>query len=428
MYSAMNYPTTEIIALLKQFWWEGYVNLYHTTWKSLEYNPLFDETSFEESDDLSCSVTLIGDHKKSVFRIDGFSLQKLENALWELKKIHHLGQYDEDIQIPEITDSGKKDFSTDEIHQITSLDLKHEFEKVKNYSFDEKISLEGISFSTSKTLQIYINSLGSVKTQSDNSYSFAIEIFWQNWDKRDTHYEYKTLKTFQKIDDTFLKELERGLLDKIENVESGFVPWKYDITLERDVVIDFLDIILWNLGAESMREGMSMFSKYQVWEQVFGENFTLKNTLSLAGYTGNLLFDKEWVTAKDTILFENGVLKNKFYDYKNALKDWLEYLGNSSLANLELLWPTSSEYLDGSTILFTNLMAFHTVDQITWKFALLWEWYLLENGKKTKYLKDISLSGNIIDLFSSIKVLWDDYKIGGNYRIPSVSFRNQSVI
>jgi hypothetical protein len=36
------------------------------------------------------------------------------------------------------------------------------------------------------------------------------------------------------------------------------------VTLEKDLVINFLDIILENLGAESIREGISLFSKYKL--------------------------------------------------------------------------------------------------------------------------------------------------------------------
>ena len=74
-------------------------------------------------------------------------------------------------------------------------------------------------------------------------------------------------------------------------------------------------------------------------------------------------------------------------------------------------------------------MAFHTVDEATGKFSLNWEWYLLdENGEKVDYIKNISLSWDILNLFSSIKSIWDDFKENGNFKVPSISFSGQRVI
>ena len=40
----------------------------------------------------------------------------------------------------------------------------------------------------------------------------------------------------------------------------------------------------------------------------------------------------------------------------------------------------------------------------------------------------MSLSGDIISLFSSMKAIGDDFKEDGNFRVPSISFKNQKVI
>jgi PmbA protein len=255
-----------------------------------------------------------------------------------------------------------------------------------------------------------------------------MEIFWENWGIRNNHYKYVSSKIKPEIKLENIQKLEQELLFKIWNSNSKIEPWIYDITLDREVVIDFLDIILWNMSAESIREWISLFSKNKIWDKIFSSKFSLINNPYLKNYTWNMLFDKEWVTAKRTILFENWILKSKFYDYKNALKEWLENIWNSTISNIELVWETDKNYLDWSKILFTNLMAFHTVDSITWKFSLDWEWFILENWEKKDYIKNISLSGDIISLFSNIKAIWNDFKEDGNFRVPSITFKNQKII
>lgn len=418
----------KIIELFHKYGWEGSVNISISQSKTLEYSPLHDELSFDSSQNVNTSITFIVDHKKSVFSIDGYSLEKIEYALKDILKTIHFAEYDTDIMLPEMTDCVEKDFSHPELDAITFEDLKKEFEVFKNFCFESNISREWFSIWNNSATHIFMNSLWAYKVQKDNGAFYYVDILWENGDKKENHYKYISTKAVPHITQELLSELQEELLFKISDSQTKISPGKYDITLERDVVIDFLDIILSNLGAESMREWMSLFSKYDIGDRIFWENFTLVNDPELTNYTGTMLFDKEGITAKKTVLFEKWVLKSKFYDYKNARKEWLQYLGNSTVSNIELIAEPNSHYLEGSRILFTHLMAFHTVDESTWKFSLNGEWYLLENGQKKEYIKNISLSGNILELFSSIKAFWDDIKTDGNFKVPSISFKNQTLI
>lgn len=418
----------KIIELFKKYHIEGFVNINHSLSKDLEYSPLHDEVSLDSSENISTSVTMIKNHKKSSFWIDGYSLDKIESAIQDMLKIIDFAQYDEDISLPQIIDSVEKDFANHELDTLSFEDLKNQFVTFKNYQFPENITIEWFSAGVSSATHVYINSLWAVKTQKDNGAFYFMEIFWENGEKRETHYKYTSTKNKPKIELEDIKKLQDELLAKISDTEATLPSGNYDIALDRDVVIDFLDIIIGNMWAESMREWISLFSKNKLWDKIFDEKLTLVNNPDLKNYTGTMLFDKEWVTARKTLLFEKWVFVSKFYDYKNALKEWLENLGNSTVSNIELIWESDKNYADGCKILFTNLMAFHTVDASTGKFSLNWQWYLLENGQKKDYIKNISLSWDIISLFSSIKAIGDDFKEDGNFRVPSISFKNQKVI
>lgn len=423
-----NIKQEEIIKLFQKYWWDGSININISSSKTLEYSPLHDELSFDSSESVSTTVTFISNHKKSVFSLDGYSLEKIEYALKDIVKTIHFWQYDTDIILPKMSDCVEKDFSNPELENLTFDDLKKEYEVFRDFAFEDSISREWFSIWVQSGTHIFINSLWAYKVQKDNVAFYYVDILWENGEKKENHYEYTSTKNIPRITIKMLAKLQQELLFKISDSQVKLQPGKYDIALERDVVIDFLDIILWNLGAESMREWVSLFSKYDIWDAIFWDNFTLINNPELQNYTGTMLFDKEWITAKKTVLFEKWVLKSKFYDYKNALKEWLQYLGNSTVSNIEIMAEPNKNYLDGCRILFTNLMAFHTVDESTWKFSLNGEWYILENGKKTDYIKNISLSWNILELFSSIKAFWDDVKTDGNFKVPSMSFKNQTLI
>lgn len=423
-----NIQTQKLIELFDKYKCEWCININLSTSKTLDYSPLHDEISFDSSENINTSITLIKNHKKSVFSLDWYSLEKIEFAFIDILKTISFWQYDKDIMLPKITDSVEKDFSQPELEKLTFQDLEKEFEVFKNFPFEKNISKEGFSIGVQSATHIFINSLWAKKLQKDNGAFYYIDILWENKEKRENHYISISTKKVPHITKEMLLKLQEELIFKISDSQAVLPPGKYDITLERDVVIDFLDIILWNMWAESIREWISLFSKNKIWDKIFGENFTLVNNPELKNYTGTLLFDKEWITAKKTLLFDRWVFVSKFYDYKNALKESVEEIGNSTVSNIELLWKGSEKYLEGSKILFTNLMAFHTVDESTGKFSLNGEGYLLENGKKIDYIKNISLSGNIIDLFSNIKAIGNDFKEDGNFRVPSITFQNQNII
>jgi len=71
------------------------------------------------------------------------------------------------------------------------------------------------------------------------------------------------------LTDDFLAEIETDLLHKLVENTPPFPSGQYDVVLDREVVIDFIDIILSNLSAEMMREGVSLFSKNSVGDQIF---------------------------------------------------------------------------------------------------------------------------------------------------------------
>lgn len=419
----------KIQELFTKFWVDWIVNISESHSKDMEYNPLYNELSYDSSENISTTLTLIKNNRKSVYSIDGFSLEKLENAFGELLQIIDFAEQDSDIQVANIIDSIKKDFSNPEIENIGFEYFEKQFETVKNYNYDSKVKIEWFSMGLQSSTHYFINSLWSYKSQKDNVMYASIVLFWEEWDKSEADRKSLSSKNILEITNENIAELEQTILDKLSAKQTTLASQKYDVILDREVVIGFIDIILDNMWAESMREWLSMFSKNKIWDQIFSPLFTLINDPELAWYTGTMLFDKEWVTAKKTVLFEKWKLNAKFYDYKNALKEWIENLGNSRVSNIDLQVTPTQNFWAWCQYLFTNLMAFHTVDNNTGKFSLAWEWYLLnEKWEKTQYVKNISLTGDIMNLFSSISWVGDDFKTDGNFRVPSLSFSGQMVV
>lgn len=417
----------KILELFKKYNLDWFLNISSISSKSLEYQCLHDEISLESSQDLKTKLTIIKNNKKSNFNIDWYSLEKIQKAMEDIIWIINYWEFDKDIIIPNITDVVEKDFSNKNL-DIDFKQMQEQFEKVAHFPFDKQITLDSFSIWYSEFTHYFINSLWSFKSQKDNYFEYYFSLLWENQKNSDEVFFGKSTKIDTKIEQKDLEESQKLLLDKISDFQDWIEKWTYNITLDKDLVIEFLSIVLENMWAESIREKMSLFWENKLWDKVFWENFTIINNPESDYYTWNIVFDKEWITAKKTILFEKWVLKSKFCDYKNVLKEWDEFLWNSTISNIELVWEWDENFLKNSQIYFTNLMSFHSVDWITWKFSLNWEWYLIENWQKTKYLKNISLCSDLKNLFSNILAFWTDFKKDWNFKVPSITFSNQKVV
>jgi len=74
----------QIKNLFKKYSVEGFINVSLSNSKDLTYSPLHDEVSLDSSENISTSVVIIKDNKKSAFNIDGYSLDKVESSIKDM--------------------------------------------------------------------------------------------------------------------------------------------------------------------------------------------------------------------------------------------------------------------------------------------------------------------------------------------------------
>ena len=155
-------------------------------------------------------------------------------------------------------------------------------------------------------------------------------------------------------------------------------------------------------SAESIRQKTTFLETSDIGGKILPEGFSITSLARMPDSAYGRVFDGEGITTEDLSVVENGVLKNVFCDSKNAAKFQIPATGNPFPSNLSFEAPVRPESLREAKFLFTNLMAFHTVDSISGKFALEGEGFELQNGKRAGYVKNVALSGNVKTLFSGL--------------------------
>ncbi len=242
-------------------------------------------------------------------------------------------------------------------------------------------------------------------------------------------------------------ELAKGASDRAIN-SLGAKPLKSEkmlVVFENESFTDLLSCFASSFFAESVQRGYSKL-KGKLGEKIGNELINIRDDAFFGKALINTSFDSEGVPCEDKVIVENGVLKSFLYNTKTAKKDGVKSTGNgyrggikSSLStattNFYLVPTTTQSVVDGieKGVLITELSGLHAgVNTISGDFSLLFGGYLIENGKKTMPIDQMTVSGNFYTLLFDVKAVGSDLKFDfpdgmGAIGTPSVLVENLTV-
>ncbi len=179
------------------------------------------------------------------------------------------------------------------------------------------------------------------------------------------------------------------------------------------------------LEGDFNRKGSSAFSG-RIGEQVASTQCTVVDDGTLARRRGSLNIDDEGTPTQQTVLIENGILKNYMQDKLNARLMGVEPTGNGrreSYAHVPLPRMTNTYMLPGNHApeeiiasvengLYAVNFGGGQVDITSGKFVFsASEAYLIENGKIGRPVKGATLIGNGPDVLTRVSMVGSDLKL-----------------
>lgn len=418
----------EIKWIWKKFSIEWYLNVFKMSLKEISFSPLWNEISLHENTEIWWSINIFRNFKKLNIKTSDFSYANIVKLIEKNLFLLEIWDKDEDNQVFSISDKEYDDSKKFSLSKIDWDFLMKQWLKVKDFKLEEGLSIEWFSYSLSEQESYFLNSTWSYKVQKWNSCNYSYALLYNSPTFSDFWYATKYSNINEDVWDDFLRDVSVKLLEKINPTKSTLKSWKHNITIRNDVIIDFLDMLMQWCKGEIIRQNQSFFSKDDIWKIVMSKNISIKSNPKYLDSTFNSLFDSEWISSKELMIIENWVLKNIFLDSKNARKFWLNPSWNPTYSNLEIIWERSKDYLDKSCFLFTNFLWLHMTDMTTWKFAIEWDWFEINNWKIWNFVRNVWFSSNIKDLFLNIEALWNDDYTYANIFSPSITFKDQMLI
>ncbi len=218
---------------------------------------------------------------------------------------------------------------------------------------------------------------------------------------------------------------------------------KYDVVWDCRAMASLLGVFAGVFFGESVQRGFSLLAG-KVGSQIASEKVTLRDDALLPDGYASIPFDSEGVSGKNKAVVEGGVLKTFLYNRKSAKKDGVSSTGNGFKAGLTGAVQTgcTNFYLAAGTmpqeellaklgdgIYLTSLMGLHAgANAVSGDFSLSAEGFLVEKGKITTPVEQITVAGNFYQLLENLEELASDLYFGTNgIGSPSVLLRQMDI-
>lgn len=210
------------------------------------------------------------------------------------------------------------------------------------------------------------------------------------------------------------------------------------VVLDPFVAAAFFGVLSSALTADAVQKGRSLFAGREG-QAVAAELLTLADDGTRPDGLDSAPFDGEGTPCRRTPLIEGGVLQGFLYDSYTARKAGRASTGNGlrgSYSSLPGVQPTNlvvegratplDEMLAGIAkgVLVTNAVGVHSgANPITGQFSVGISGILIEEGRLTTPVREVTLAGDILGMLSGIRALGDDARW-----VPSGSILTPSVL
>lgn len=288
---------------------------------------------------------------------------------------------------------------------------------------DDRIISASSSFSDGKEFKYMVSSNGFEGEASSSSFStFASVSIKGEGEARPESYWYD----FSLFYDTLKKEgigqkaLER-VLRKLgqKKAASG----KYTMVVDNMNSARLLSPVIGAIDGGSIQQKNS-FLLDKLNQKVFGDKVTIIDEPHLKKSAGARYFDNEGVATKHQPIFENGVLKTYFIDTYRANKmNVAPTISSPSIMTMNLGDKDVEGLIsDVNKGIFVTGFNGGNCNSSTGDFSYGIEGFLIENGKLTKPVSEMNITGNMITLWSNLAAIGNDPRTSSSWRIPSLAF------
>jgi PmbA protein len=396
--------------------------------------------TLKESGSKSIGVRVFfGKRAASTYSSD-FSKQGLDRMLNSALELAKITSEDPFSGIPEASQLGQLQGNLDLYHEdvyslagADRIDYARRTEKAA-LDFDPRIkNSEGGSFDAATGRKVLANSHGFVGEYRRSYCSTAAVPIAQSEDgamQRD--YWYSVARTLKKLDapEKVGRIAAERTLRRLgaRKVKTARVPVVFDPMVSTSI----LEHIFEGINGDSVYRGAS-FLAGKLGQKIAGDIVNVIDDGTIPGGFGTSPFDGEGIPTRRTVVIENGVLKSYFLNTYTAKKLGLQTTGNASrgLAGTPGIGPGNYFLQPGSKTpqeliagikegLYVTEFLGQGVNLVTGDYSRGASGLWISNGELTYPVEEITVAGNLKDVFFNISEIASDLEFRGSVAAPTI--------
>jgi PmbA protein len=380
-----------------------------------------------------------GQRAASTYSSD-FSPAGIERMLKSALELARITSEDPYAGIPEAGKlgalSGDLDLYHEDVYSLAGperIDYARRAEKAALDTDPRIKNSEGGSFDAATGRKVLANSHGFVGEYRRSYCSVAaVPIAQDEAGHMQRDYWYSVARSLAKLDpaEQVGKEAARRTLRRLgaRKAKTAHVP----VVLDPMVANSMLEHIFEGVNGDSVYRGAS-FLAGKLGEQIAGNNITVIDDGTVVGGFGTSPFDGEGIPTRRTVVIENGVLKSYLLNTYTAKKLGLETTANASrgLAGTPGIGP-GNYFLQAGTKtpqqivgdikdgLYVTEFLGMGVNLVTGDYSRGASGMWILNGELAYPVEEITVAGNLKDIFKNISEIGSDLEFRGSVASPTI--------
>ena len=332
--------------------------------------------------------------------------------------------------------SGNLDLYHEDVYSLPGperIDYARRAEKAALDSDPRMKNSEGGSFDAATGRKVLANSHGFVGEYRRSYCSVsAVPIAQDEQGGMQRDYWYSVARSLAKLEspEQVGKEAARRTLRRLgaRRVKTAHVP----VVLDPMVATSMLEHIFEGINGDSVYRGAS-FLAGKLGEKIAGANVTVIDDGTIVGGFGTSPFDGEGIPTRRTVVIENGVLKSYLLNTYTAKKLGLQTTANASrgLAGTPSIGP-GNYFLQAGTktpkqiigdikdgLYITEFLGMG-VNLVTGDYSRGASGLWIVNGELAYPVEEITVAGNLKDIFNNISEIGTDLEFRGSVAAPTI--------
>lgn len=394
-----------------------------------------DVESIEHHQQLGFVLTVYQNQRSGSFYTTALSPEAVVDAVYKAKSLAEMSEPDVAAGLPE-----KEELA----FEPPELDLYHPWDILPRDAIAQAIELEslarngdkrivlcdGVSISTYQGQRFFANSLGMFADYKTTEHSKSVSLVAVEGDSRQADYEYSQARvaadlwTNARLADSVRKKVVSRLGAK------QLTTRRCPIVFAPSVAKGLLRCLVSAVSGRALYR-RSSFLLDSCGEKIFPAAIQIKQSPHLAQCIGSAAFDGEGVKTRDYDLIANGVLQQYVLGSYSARKLGLQTTGNSGGVYNLMIEPTHVDQAAvlaemGTGLLVTELMG-QGINLTTGTYSRGAFGYWVENGEIQYPVEEITIAGNLKEMFSGMVAVGGDVDNRGRIRTGSLLIEEMTI-